>query len=204
MNTTPLPTPPSQIGHPAVGVPQAPPLQLEDIHLPDPISFWPLAPGWWLLLLGLIAIACSVLWFFHTQRRADSWLAQRRVRRAVHISIEDAYTHWQSHQDNARYCTDLNHVLKRYCRYRYTREHSVLSLSGHHWVDFLESSSSVRFTSGQRQALAEGLYQKPDEQNRILDSEHQAESLKAICLQWLATNTPISHNRADNPVTGDQ
>ncbi len=31
--------------------------QLKDIHTPDPISWWPLAPGWWISLLLIIAIA---------------------------------------------------------------------------------------------------------------------------------------------------
>ena len=26
---------------------------LRDIHLPDPVSVWPLAPGWWALLIGI-------------------------------------------------------------------------------------------------------------------------------------------------------
>lgn len=45
--------------------PADPLAELRDIHLPDSVSAWPLAPGWWLLLIiacaGLTAllIACS-------------------------------------------------------------------------------------------------------------------------------------------------
>ncbi|MBT3527943.1 MAG: DUF4381 domain-containing protein, partial [Porticoccaceae bacterium] len=29
--------------------------ELRGIHLPDPISWWPLAPGWWVLIVIFIA-----------------------------------------------------------------------------------------------------------------------------------------------------
>ena len=33
---------------------------LRDIHMPDPISVWPLAPGWWLAALAMVAAALIV------------------------------------------------------------------------------------------------------------------------------------------------
>jgi hypothetical protein len=33
---------------------QDPLAQLRDIHLPDPVSWWPIAPGWW-IVIGLFA-----------------------------------------------------------------------------------------------------------------------------------------------------
>ncbi|MGB5726303.1 MAG: DUF4381 domain-containing protein, partial [Thiogranum sp.] len=44
-------------------------LPLRDIHLPDPLSWWPPAPGWWLLLTLLVAIALLGGYLLHRYRR---------------------------------------------------------------------------------------------------------------------------------------
>ena len=36
-------------------------IPLRDLHLPDAISWWPLAPGWW-IVLGLALIANFLKW----------------------------------------------------------------------------------------------------------------------------------------------
>lgn len=43
---------------------------LRGLHLPPDPGFWPLAPGWWLLLamLILLGVACVWLWHRHQQR----------------------------------------------------------------------------------------------------------------------------------------
>ena len=40
--------------------------QLRDIHLPEPISWWPPAPGWWILALASAALTAWLLrWLYH-------------------------------------------------------------------------------------------------------------------------------------------
>ncbi len=59
----------------ATGAPQLqdPLTQLRDIHLPEAISAWPPAPGWWVLAaLIIICMTGAVLWWRH-YRRKNAW-----------------------------------------------------------------------------------------------------------------------------------
>ena len=50
-------------------------LPLRDLHLPDAIGWWPLAPGWWVILaivaavLGYVAWRLHKRWLFNAPRR---------------------------------------------------------------------------------------------------------------------------------------
>jgi flagellar biosynthesis/type III secretory pathway M-ring protein FliF/YscJ len=45
-------------------------LPLHDIHLPEPISFfWPLAPGWWLLLAFVLVLILVSIWILRFRKR---------------------------------------------------------------------------------------------------------------------------------------
>ena len=58
--------------------PQAPnPLdQLRDIHLPEPISWWPPAPGWWLLALVACALLAWLIRFIYRRYKAKHYRRQ--------------------------------------------------------------------------------------------------------------------------------
>lgn len=44
-------------------------LPLRDIHLPDPIGWWPLAPGWWGLLVLLTLLIGILVYVIRRRRR---------------------------------------------------------------------------------------------------------------------------------------
>ena len=37
-------------------------LPLRDLHLPDAIGWWPLAPGWWVVIALVAALLGYILW----------------------------------------------------------------------------------------------------------------------------------------------
>lgn len=50
--------------------------QLKDIHAPEPISFWPLAIGWWLLIILSIIVISSLFYLVLRKRLKNTWKRQ--------------------------------------------------------------------------------------------------------------------------------
>lgn len=57
---SPFQLPPSPVEDPLAG--------LRDIHLPDAVGFWPLAPGWW-MAAGLLCLLGLIIAFLEWRRR---------------------------------------------------------------------------------------------------------------------------------------
>jgi len=50
--------------------------QLRDIHLPEAISWWPMAPGWWILIIGGAALLVWLIRFFYRRHSAKLYRRQ--------------------------------------------------------------------------------------------------------------------------------
>ncbi len=50
--------------------------QLRDIHLPEPISWWPPAPGWWILALAGSVLAVWLLRWLYRRYKAKHYRRQ--------------------------------------------------------------------------------------------------------------------------------
>ncbi|MDH4275856.1 MAG: DUF4381 domain-containing protein, partial [Gammaproteobacteria bacterium] len=136
--------------------------QLRDIHLPDPVSGWPPAPGWWLLAaLGLVLVLVLVV----RHRR-------KRPRRA---SLEDVardeitrlWADYMRDSDPQALVSGLSGVVRRVALARYPRA-EVAGLTGMAWLEFLDRSvGGTDFTQGGGRVLIEAAY-RPDS---TVDSE---------------------------------
>ena len=59
-------------------------LPLRDIHLPDPVSWWPMAPGWWLLFFLLVLLISLSIFFLRRRqqyRRSAVYKAKQELDR---------------------------------------------------------------------------------------------------------------------------
>ena len=100
-----------------------PQLALADIQEPVLNSFWPLAPGWWLLaVLVILVLAYGFRYFWKKWHKA---LPLRQAKAELSL-IKDPT---QSAQ--------LNELLKRLIRC-YQPRHQVLSASVRQWQEFLQ------------------------------------------------------------------
>lgn len=132
--------------------------QLRDIHLPEPVKAWPIAPGWWILF----ALVLMLLFFFLPRlfSRFKNWLQKRRKHRAFMQQfkmIEQEYL-WQ--KDPIALLENLSVLLKRVALTQYPRAR-VAPLAGTAWLEFLDQTSSGKqFTEGDGRYLVSARFQK--------------------------------------------
>lgn len=154
-------------------MPQQDPLaQLKDIHLPEAISAWPPAPGWWILavmLLSLLIWGC--IWFIQRHK-------QNRYRQQALLELQQL-------NDQGTALTNINALLKRVALVAYP-DQQVASLNGEQWVSFLHRCCP-QVTDGSFALLAQGPYQDP---GKISDSD--IKTLQNHCSTWIKKHGPIA------------
>ncbi|TCV96008.1 uncharacterized protein DUF4381 [Luteibacter rhizovicinus] len=98
--------------------------ELRDIHVPTVSAWWPLAPGWWVLIaLLLLAIVLLALWL----------RGRRRQRRFVHAALGDlraAEARYARDGEVAAFVAATSQLLRRIAR---ARRPASVSRRGEAW-----------------------------------------------------------------------
>jgi len=118
---------------------------LHDIVLPAPISYWPPAPGWWILALALLAVAAILIarLIAHYRRNAYRRAALRELE-TIGPAVDSASA------------VRISGVLKRTALVAFPRE-QVAGLTGPAWLAFLDRTGRTEaFSTGDLAALAYG------------------------------------------------
>jgi hypothetical protein len=119
--------------------PQDPLAALHPLRDPAAIGWWPLAPGWW-LLIAVAILAIGILCYYLVRRyRANAYrrlaLAQlQQIQAHCHDGMED-----EGHLQ--KIAGETNSLLKAVALRAFSRE-DIASLSGEAWLEFLNTTQS--------------------------------------------------------------
>lgn len=128
-------------------------VQLRDIHLPDPVGWWPPAVGWWLLLIAVLGLGALVS---HLLRR---YLRRNRYRKEARQELQ-RLTENRAVYSTGEMLEQISRLLRRVAIQASGRT-EVASLVGESWLQFLDSRGATdQFTTGVGRVLGEGLYQR--------------------------------------------
>lgn len=150
--------------------------QLKEIHEPAAIGVWPLAPGWWILIVctTFIAIVTILLWRRHIQK--NGWKKEA-------VNTIAAIKKQASEQSHHQSLFLINQLIKRVAIYK-CNDTSIKALTGESWgqylVDFLNGPDTPNmFSTQQLNLLSEGLYQQTIDTDKSINAEITA-LLKAL------------------------
>lgn len=145
-------------------------LPLRDIHLPEPVSWWPLAPGWWLVLGLVVILGLVLLWVRHLRRYQS---IAKLARRQLQLLRSDSAL---SKSDKIR---ALSILMRRISISAFPRMESA-SLTGAEWLRFLDSRLTEKaFSEGPGRTLLDGPY-KPS-------GKIDLAPLFQVCEKWVET-----------------
>jgi len=140
--------------------------ELHDIITPDPVSFWPLADGWIVLLILFVSLLLPWLLYQYGLYQSNAY------RRAALSELNEI----KSIQAPRQQLEQLFSLLKRTALSVYPRE-QIAALTGEQWWDFLNKNSGVHFSSQTQQTCYEVLYNPAFDLNQEITNQ-QAEKQK--------------------------
>ncbi len=159
---------------------------LNDIVLPVPVAWWPLAIGWY-FLSGLVLIVLAWLVYRLLQR----WV-NNRYRRAALRQLQLLAERIQSTQERDANLGQIPILLKRAALCAYPRRR-VAFLTGKDWVDFLNSRvKNPLFTQSTAGTLTKISYATGE--SRAVDAQ-AATALINASRQWLNQHQPLDRSQ---------
>jgi len=161
---------------------------LNDIVLPEPVHWWPLASGWY-VLMGLLLVI--LVWLI--QRSIKSWMNNSYRRAALsQLKLLTEDIHNDQNRDSA--LRKIPVLLKRTALSVYPRR-QLASLTGNNWYDFLNTKVDTPVFSGIVTDLLDKISYSVSELQEV-HIEAQEQLLKA-CNYWIKHHRPAIHPLQD-------
>lgn len=143
--------------------------EIHDIYIPEGVSVFPLAYGWWVILaaiIGSVFFIKFILWSIKTSKKIYA------LRKLKQIETDEPV--------NA--AVQMSELLRRICAYKYKE---ASALYGNEWISFLNNHCSANLSQDAANLLvyAPFMDKKDATYNNITALE-----LKAFCKHWVGAN----------------
>ena len=144
--------------------------RLRDIHAAPDASWWPPAPGWW--VLAILVIVALLFLFRHAMHRLRAHQRRARLIRFIDQVEKD----FDSVTAPQQYLSSLNRVFKIVAMQAFPEQHCAF-MQGREWAEFLQFNLTGAGPADELEALAEGPYQP-------VPAFH-AQRLASMARQWV-------------------
>lgn len=143
--------------------------EIKEIHIPDGVSPFPLAYGWWIVLLGAVLTILLIRLIFWLIKTSKKYYALRTLET---IDITEPVTA----------AILISELLKRICIFKY-KEANVLY--GQEWLNFLNLHAKDKLSDTAARLLEYAPYMnKKDSTYTSTD----AETIKKFARNWIGVN----------------
>ena len=155
---------------------------LRDIHLPSGLPWWPLAPGWWVIIFFLLLLV-SIFVFLYLRHRYE----KSRFRREALQQINKLQQRYQIGESQHELLAELSQLLKTVAVTRFPEQHHIAGLKGKDWLEFLHQTQSANATIEINRNIARGLIIGP---YRAVDTVAETDMSRLLVLakEWLVAN----------------
>lgn len=152
-------------------------VRLRDVHAPEAPPWWPLAPGWWLVLLAALVLAALAL------RALRPRLRRWRLRRRLLAALDGIALRQRAGAAGADIAAEVSQLLRLAALVRFP-ERNPAGLQGGEWIAFLESCDRApgRFAA-LRDALVAAPYGPPA--TAVTDARKDVAPLLDAARGWL-------------------
>ena len=143
--------------------------ELRDIHLPQGVSLFPVAYGWWLVLALIILLILMIQFALYLRRYSKSRYAIKLLQNISTL--------------NAVYAAEqMSEILRRICVFKYK---DATTLLGKDWLDFLNKHTKEELKGRPAELLINAPYIPQNSQTYNSDD---AEILRNYCKKWIGEN----------------
>ncbi len=140
-------------------------IPLRDLHLPEAISWWPLAPGWW-VVIGIALVGIGFLIRAWLRTRAHS-AARRYALRQLDAIVQQ----YDEHKDPIAFGAKLSELLRR-TMLAYAPRLDVAGLTGDEWLRWLDQDlAQPVFSNGPGRHILDLPYRNPNTELPVADMD---------------------------------